>query len=393
MEETDVNSAQTEERLRIAWVYPSSFDDTLDAATYLDTTRELRQMGCDVTLIAVGPDGPSEYRGVEVWCVSQPDVYLIRQLLFHLKVVRWLLAHHHQLDAILFHEISTLWLLPLRLLRGSRRPALVVDTRTLNMPREDTLTLRIRLRGAYLNLMMRLANRWADGRTAITRRMAEVVNIPERRLWGVWPSGVRLEQFAPPRQQRRWPTNDEPVCIVYVGAMEYERGLMTLCRAVVRAQVESMRFNLTLVGDGRERAELEAFAARHDCIRVLAPVPHQQIPELLCRAHIGVLPFPDEVKFQVSSPIKLFEYMAAGLPILATRIACHTDVIGGDDIVFWADRADEDGLVAALRQAWAARDALEIMGARSLAAAEHWTWQAAAQKLKQAIQYGQARRS
>ena len=276
-----MNPSHTEARLRIAWVYPSRFDDTLDAATYLDTTRELRKLDCDVALIAVGPDGPFEYRGVEVLCVSQPDVYLIRQMLFHLKVVRWLLANRHKLDAILLHEMSTLWLLPLRLLRGSRRPALVVDTRTLNMAREDTLTLRIRLRGTYLNLMMRLANRWADGRTAITRRMAEAVNIPPRRLWGVWPSGVRLEPFAPIAGQRRWPTDDDPVSIVYIGAMEYERGLMTLCRAVVRALAEGMRFNLTLVGDGRERAELEAFAARHDGIRVLPPVPHQQIPELL----------------------------------------------------------------------------------------------------------------
>ena len=40
--------------------------------------------------------------------------------------------------------------------------------------------------------------------------------------------------------------------------------------------------------------------------------PHDQIPEVLARAHVGVLPFPDEEKFRVSSPIKLFEYMAAG---------------------------------------------------------------------------------
>jgi glycosyltransferase involved in cell wall biosynthesis len=121
---------------------------------------------------------------------------------------------------------------------------------------------------------------------------------------------------------------------------------------------------------------------------VVPPVSHQEIPGLLVQAHIGALPFPDEAKFQVSSPIKLFEYMGAGLPILATRIACHTDVIDGGEYVFWADDSDMEGLLAALRSAWHSRDQLGSMGHRAAAAARKWTWAESAHKLEAALRHG-----
>lgn len=387
-----MSSGQIPEKMHIVWVHPASFDGVLDAASYLDTTRELRSLGCDVTMISAGPDGISEFRGVEVLCLSRPDVYFMGQMLFHMKVARWLLRHWHEVDAVLFHEISTLWLLPLRLLRPlrrTRRPLLVMDTRTMMMPREDTVNLRIRVRGLFLGTMDWMANRWADGRTAITRRMAEVMKIPPQKLWGVWPSGVKPEQFVQAQTLRRWPTGDEPVHIIYVGAMEYERRLMTFCEAVVRARAEGMNLVFTLVGDGREREDLEAFAAKHDFIHMRPPVPHEQIPQVLAEAHVGVLPFPDETKFQVSSPIKLFEYMAAGMAILATKIVCHTDVISDEGCVFWAEPGEE-GLLAALRRVWASRAELAAMGARADKSVHEWTWKAAAEKLKRALEHGLA---
>ena len=68
--------------------------------------------------------------------------------------------------------------------------------------------------------------------------------------------------------------------------------------------------------------------------------------------------------FGVSSPIKLFEYLAAGLPILATRIDCHTNVVGNADCAVWLDepnrrwvRDDPDAIVDGERtfHGWALR--------------------------------------
>jgi glycosyltransferase involved in cell wall biosynthesis len=119
-------------------------------------------------------------------------------------------------------------------------------------------------------------------------------------------------------------------------------------------------------------------------------VSHDQVPKCLSQAHVGVLPFPDEVKFRVSSPIKLFEYMAAGLPIMATRILCHTEVIGNDDYVFWAERSDDLGLYEALQQIWNKRERLREMSWPAIFAANDWSMLASAKKLKTAIEQGLA---
>jgi glycosyltransferase involved in cell wall biosynthesis len=229
------------------------------------------------------------------------------------------------------------------------------------------------------------ANRWVDGQTAITGRMAEAVGIPPERLWGIWPSGVNADQFARARQ-RHWPAEGESIQLIYVGAIFQERNLMGLCRAVEAANAAGLSFGFTIVGDGPEREALSDYAARTGGrIRVLPPVAHVQVPDLLARAHVGVLPFPDEPKFRVSSPIKLFEYMAAGMPILATRIVCHTDVVGDTSTAFWAEPNGDEGLYAALTHCWQAREELRVMGERSAIAVNDWTWTAAARKLNDAL--------
>jgi len=247
------------------------------------------------------------------------------------------------------------------------------------------------VRRALHKFTNRLANRWADGQMAITQRMAKWARIPPEKLWGVWPSGVDLDQFAPAQMARRWPLPGEPIHLVYIGVLHYERNLMSLCRAVEKANAKGIAFVLSLIGDGTERLDLEKFALQTEGrVRIIPTVPHDQVPGLLAQAHVGVLAFPDEEKFRVSSPIKLFEYMAAGLPILATRIVCHTDVVGSGEYAFWAEDASVEGLLAALRLVWQGRDSLSKMGNQATAAAQAWTWHESAKKLKVSLEYGLA---
>jgi glycosyltransferase involved in cell wall biosynthesis len=387
-----VRNYESANDLRIIWVYSGSLATVMSAATWLRTVKVLRQFGWEVTLVATGPTGYHKIHGVEVLCIPRPEVYLLRQAVFHLKVLLVILRHWGKLDLILFHEISAPWILPLRLVRcltGQQRPALVMDTRSLPMEPPGNETWKDKVRKVAYIIESELGNRYADGRLAITNRMAEAVRIPTKRLWGTWPSGADVEHFSLARKHRIWPSPDGPIHIIHHGSLHRERNLLTLCRAVALADAEGMSFKLSLVGDGTARAELEVFAAQtHGNIRVFPPMPYEEIPETLSRAHIGVLPFPDEEKFRVSSPIKLFEYMAAGLPILATRIVCHTDVVGSGEYAFWAEDASEQGLLDALREIWRSRDLLSEMGRQAALAAQEWTWTASAEKLKKSLEKG-----
>ena len=385
------DKSPTDGRLRLAWVSPLT-PWKLDSVTWLDTTRELRQLGMDVTLRAAGPPGPGDYRGIEVYNIERPETYLIGRVLFHLRLLRYLLPRLSSFDFILFHPISALWLFPLRF-AGRGRPLLVMDSRDLLD--FNTTTLKARLRNAWERFTYWLARSLADGQTAITPRLAHLVGIPSAQLWGVWPSGVAPESFAVSRAERCWPAAGQPVWLAYAGIFLEQRNLLPLARAVRRANDEGMAFTLSLYGDGPLRPALEAAAAESGgCVRVERPIPYERVPAMLAEAHIGVtsLPAPDDVKYEASSPLKMFEYMAAGLPMIATRNNCHLDVVGQGGYVFWADDPGEEQLLAALRRAWAGRDRLDELGQEAYRNVHDWTWAAAARKLHGALAEGLRRR-
>jgi glycosyltransferase involved in cell wall biosynthesis len=179
--------------------------------------------------------------------------------------------------------------------------------------------------------------------------------------------------------------------LIYIGVLHYERNLMSLARATVAAVKEGMNFRLTLTGGGTEKADLQKFAEESGgIVEVNAPIPHDQVPDHLAESHVGVLPFPDEEKYRVSSPIKLFEYMASGMAVLATRIVCHTDVVKNNKYIFWAEGPTTEDLLAALRLIWSTRSALPSMGEDAILASKEWTWRESAIKLSNALLYGLA---
>ncbi|MCD4671518.1 MAG: glycosyltransferase [Anaerolineaceae bacterium] len=240
-----------------------------------------------------------------------------------------------------------------------------------------------------MNTINRIANRWTDGQTAITTRIAESIHIPANKLWGCWPSGVNLDRFAPAEAMRHWPGPSDPIKLIYIGSTHYERNLLTLSRAVIRASQQDMQFHLTIIGAGAQQEELKEFAQQHpERLAVHDAVPHEDIPQWLAKAHVGALPFPDEEKFRVSSPIKLFEYMASGLPVMATRIVCHTDVMVNADYAFYANGSDVASLLAGLERIWQSKDSLPGLSQQTMRDASQWSWSEAARQLKQALEKG-----
>jgi len=257
------------------------------------------------------------------------------------------------------------------------------------MEAADKANFKDKLRGKISYLINTLANYIVDGQTVITQRMVDLLQIPSEKVWGIWPSGVNLAQFSKAQEKRVWPGGHDPVILIYIGTLNYERNLMTLCQAVVNANLSEMKFNLLLYGEGSQKKELESFANQTDgLIKICATVSHDQVPDILASAHVGVLPFPDEEKFRVSSPIKLFEYMGSGMPILATEIVCHTDVIGKGEYAFWAKNANINGIQTALKEIWSKRTLLSEMGDEAAKASLEWTYEVSAMKLNIALLRG-----
>jgi len=104
-----------------------------------------------------------------------------------------------------------------------------------------------------------------------------------------------------------------------VGGLHESRELDTLISAY--GKVDGPTTRLLVIGDGRDRTALEAHAASiglEDEVTFTGSIPHSEIPSHLAALDIGLAWIPDRPQYRNQPPLKTVEYLAAGLPVIAT---------------------------------------------------------------------------
>ncbi len=176
----------------------------------------------------------------------------------------------------------------------------------------------------------------------------------------VMPNGVDIELFGqivdPQPIRDQWDLGNGPV-ISFVGGFQKWHGLENLVDSFVTIQEAFPDARLFLVGDGPYREELDrkvASSGVQDKIIITGFVPQEQVPELLSVADITVLPYPQLPKDLWFSPLKMYEYMAAGKAVVASRSGQIADVIEDGETGLLVEPGDvpelTDALLALLRQ-------------------------------------------
>jgi glycosyltransferase involved in cell wall biosynthesis len=128
-------------------------------------------------------------------------------------------------------------------------------------------------------------------------------------------------------ERQRLAVPDGDVLVGFVGRFYVWHGLDTLAEAATRFLNERPNSRLLLIGDGPYReSALRTLAPWGD--RVIAPgiTPHEQIPGLMAACDVLVAPHAPIEGF-VGSPMKIFEYLASGRAIIASRLEQLADVI------------------------------------------------------------------
>ncbi len=113
-----------------------------------------------------------------------------------------------------------------------------------------------------------------------------------------------------------------PPTLIYVGGVSTVRGFFDMVEAllIVREQVPDTR----LIVYGRPTEEVSArlpeFSASlpEGALEFRGPVPYGRMREVLAEAHVGLSLLQDHPKYQKNVSMKVFDYMAAGLPYVAS---------------------------------------------------------------------------
>jgi glycosyltransferase involved in cell wall biosynthesis len=138
--------------------------------------------------------------------------------------------------------------------------------------------------------------------------------------------------------------------IVHHGQLDQEREIMRLVDIGSVIAARGIDFKMRIAGTGNRLTELQKTATQHDWLEVLGPLPSDQIPEFLATGHVAVFPLPDDEIWRLSSPLKVREWAAAGLPMVLSNITPHKSIgdknwvrLVDDNAPFddWANQVEE----------------------------------------------------
>ncbi len=141
-------------------------------------------------------------------------------------------------------------------------------------------------------------------------------------------------------------TRDERY-ICYTGSLYKWKGIDVLIAAMGLLPEET----LLVAGGGRRLNELKGMAERMGLKNIIftGEVRHHSIPGILAHAKMAVLPNINSGPSSFSSPLKLFEYMAFGLPIVASDIQAFREVLVHRENAILVNPNDPEALASGIK--------------------------------------------
>jgi glycosyltransferase involved in cell wall biosynthesis len=217
--------------------------------------------------------------------------------------------------------------------------------------------------GAYrrgaLGELAGLAERWAlsraDAVLTVSAPLAEHAMRAGARAERVHvlPNGVDTKVFRPDARdamlRRRLGLGAGPL-IGFVGGLRPWHGIDALPELLERLAARHRSIQLVVVGDGPLagwlRGELDRRGLSDRAVLVGA-VPHEDVAAVMRELDVAIAPYPQPEHDFYFSPLKLFEYMACGAPVVASRIGQIADVVRDGENGLLVTPGDADELAAA----------------------------------------------
>jgi glycosyltransferase involved in cell wall biosynthesis len=172
--------------------------------------------------------------------------------------------------------------------------------------------------------------------------------------YAIWGSGADVERFQIAAQTKSLRHDKYVLC--YVGSLSRHRGVDRVVGSLA-ALSEGLRQKIAfrIVGSGPDFDNLQRLASEagvEGLVQFVGQVPYERMPYVMKDVDCFISPLPDRKEWNVSSPIKVFEYFSCGKPVVLTPIPAHKDIACGKEFVVWTEGDGIHDFATAIRIAY-----------------------------------------
>lgn len=159
-------------------------------------------------------------------------------------------------------------------------------------------------------------------------------------------AGIDLERFDPQIDgstiRKEYGIKDDELLLFFMGWIYHFAGVKEVAEKLGKENHENIK--LMVVGDGDAYSDLEEIREKyniHEKLILTGKQPYNKIPEFIAASDVCILPaYPNEIIMQNIVPIKLYEYMAMGKPVLTTNLPGIKKEFGMDNGVLYVEKSE-----------------------------------------------------
>jgi len=191
------------------------------------------------------------------------------------------------------------------------------------------------------------------------------------------PDGVDFDRFR--NYESRIKKSDKKI-VMYVGSLQRWKGVDVLTETAKKFSDDTLF--VFVGGDKKDVTRYSLLVAGYSNVRFVEFQPHKEIPGWLKSADVLVLPNSAKEKISkfYTSPMKLFEYMASGVPIVASNLPSIREILNEENSVL-VEPDNPDALTEGIKKVLQNSELAVKISRQAYQDVQNHTWKKRAQKI------------